>query len=199
MTDESCDSLNQVNDFISSIAEKIHSEQVDIQTKRLFKRYAARKQEDMERRKQVWIHYFYNIKLLENFIILNRQQWKRIELTEPRVSLSTNSDENLQIGNRDTVADVEAHENQTIVDKYRLLKSLKFRMTKIKRDFNESVLKLLDEKLKKSSILCSKIEELNRIYSKLHHKNKNNKIVVKEYTEKVAQFDGKTFKVALSH
>ena len=72
-------------------------------------------------------------------------------------------------------------------------------MTKIKRDFNESVLKLQDEKLKKSSILCSKIEELDRIYTKLHHKRDNNKIVVKEYTEKVAQFDGKTFKVALSH
>lgn len=61
VTDKSCDSSNQMNDFISSIAEKIHSEQVDIQTKRLFKRYAARKQEDMERRKQVWIRHIYNI------------------------------------------------------------------------------------------------------------------------------------------
>lgn len=137
--------------------------------------------------------------LLGNFNIFIRQQWKRIELTEPRVSLSTNSDDNLQSGNRDTIADFEAHANQTIVDKYRLLKSLKFQMTKIKRDFNESVLKLQDEKLKKSAILCRKIEELDCIYSKLHHKSGNNKIVVKEYTEKVAQFDGKTFKVALSH
>lgn len=72
-------------------------------------------------------------------------------------------------------------------------------MTKIKRDFNEKVLKLQDEKLKKSSVLCSKIEELDCIYSKLHHKSENNKIEVKEYTEKVVQFDGKTFKVALSH
>ena len=56
-----------MNDFISSIAEKIHTEQVDIQTKRLFKRYAARKQEDMERRKQVWIQQIYNIKFTLKF------------------------------------------------------------------------------------------------------------------------------------
>lgn len=55
ITDKSCDSLTQVNEFISVIAEKIDTEQVDIQTKRLFKRYAARKQQDMERRKQVFL------------------------------------------------------------------------------------------------------------------------------------------------
>lgn len=54
VTDKSCDSLTQVNEFINCIAEKIDTEQVDIQTKRLFKRYAARKQQDMERRKQVF-------------------------------------------------------------------------------------------------------------------------------------------------
>lgn len=45
--------MNQVNDFINSIANKVDTNQVDIQTKRLFKRYAARKQQDMERKKQV--------------------------------------------------------------------------------------------------------------------------------------------------
>ncbi|XP_055326896.1 uncharacterized protein LOC129580473 [Sitodiplosis mosellana] len=172
MTDKSSDSVTHVNDFISSIAEKIYTEQVDIQTRRLFKRYAARKQEDLER----------------------RRQWKRIELAEPRFSFSTSSDENLHSDNWDTAADFEAYANQTIVDKYRMLKSIKLQITKIKRDFNESVLKLQDEKLKNSSILCDKISELDRIYKKLHHKRHDNTIAVKEHTEKVTQFDGKSFK-----
>lgn len=122
-------------------------------------------------------------------------------MTEPRISFSTASDEKVQNGNRDTMADFEAHANRTIVDKYRMLKSLKLQMTKIKRDFNESVLKLQDEKLKKCSMLCGKIEQLDRIYKKLHHKRpqKDNTIEVKERTEKVIQFDGKAFKVVSQH
>lgn len=65
ITDKSCDSLTQVNEFISFIAEKIDTKQVDIQTKRLFKRYAARKQQDMERRKQVFL---ITINLFENML-----------------------------------------------------------------------------------------------------------------------------------
>lgn len=53
LTDKSCESVHQVNEFISSIAEKIDSNQVDIQTKRLYKRYMARKQQDLERKKEV--------------------------------------------------------------------------------------------------------------------------------------------------
>lgn len=53
LTFRSNESMNQVNDFINSIANKVDTNQVDIQTKRLFKRYAARKQQDMERKKQV--------------------------------------------------------------------------------------------------------------------------------------------------
>lgn len=101
-------------------------------------------------------------------------------------------------GNRDTVADFEAQANQTIVEKYRMLKSLKLQMTKIKRNFNESVLKLQDEKLNKCAILSGEIKELGEIYKKLHHKNVNI-IEVKEHTEKVIQFDGKSFKVVSSH
>lgn len=52
-TDKSCDSFHQANDLISLIAERIDSNQVDIQTKRLYKRYAARKQQDYERKKEV--------------------------------------------------------------------------------------------------------------------------------------------------
>lgn len=60
------DSLIEVNEFISSIAEKIERNQVDIQsnrlytkhiqsttTKRLYEKYTAHKQQDIERRKQV--------------------------------------------------------------------------------------------------------------------------------------------------
>lgn len=78
-----------------------------------------------------------------------------------------------------------------------MLKSLKMQMTKIKRNFNESVLKLQDEKLNKCAILSSKIKELGEIYKKLHQKN-DNIIEVKEHTEKVIQFDGKCFKVVSS-
>lgn len=54
MTDKSCDSLSQGNELIHAIAEKIDSNQVDIQTKRLYKKYVARKQQEMERKKQVY-------------------------------------------------------------------------------------------------------------------------------------------------
>lgn len=94
------------------------------------------------------------------------------------------------------MADFGSQANQTIVDKYRMLKSLKLQMTEIKRDFNERVLKLQDEKLKNCTILCGKIEELDRIYKKLHH---DDIIEVREHTEKVIQFDGKSFKVLMSH
>lgn len=97
-------------------------------------------------------------------------------------------------GNRETVADFEAQANQTIVEKYRMLKSIKLQLTKIKQNFNESVLKLQDEKLNKCAILSDKIEELDEIYRKLHHKH-DNIIEVKEHTEKVIKFDGKCFKV----
>lgn len=53
MTDKSCDSLSQGNELINAIAEKIDSNQIDIQTKRLYKRYVARKQQEIERKKQV--------------------------------------------------------------------------------------------------------------------------------------------------
>lgn len=95
------------------------------------------------------------------------------------------------------MADFEAHANQTIVDKYRMLKTLKLQMTNIKRDFNECVLKLQNDKLRKCTILCGKIDELDRIYRKLYCKN-DKRIEVKEHTEKVIQFDGKTFKVESS-
>lgn len=55
MTDKSCESVHQINVFLSSIAEKIDSNQVNIQTKRLYKRYTARKQQDLERKKEVWL------------------------------------------------------------------------------------------------------------------------------------------------
>lgn len=51
--DKSYDSQHQVNELITSIAEKIDSNQIDILTKRLYKRYAARKQQDLERKKEV--------------------------------------------------------------------------------------------------------------------------------------------------
>lgn len=38
------------------IAERIETNQVDIQTKRLYKRYATRKQQDYERKKEVRTH-----------------------------------------------------------------------------------------------------------------------------------------------
>lgn len=52
-TDKSCDSFHQTNDIINAIAERIESNQMDIQTKRLYRRYAARKQHDYERKKEV--------------------------------------------------------------------------------------------------------------------------------------------------
>lgn len=54
VTEKSCDSLHQASGFISSIAERIDANQLDIQTKRLFKRYSARKQQDYERKKEVY-------------------------------------------------------------------------------------------------------------------------------------------------
>lgn len=53
MTFKSNESMSQVNELINSIAKKVDTNQVDIQTKRLFKRYEARKQQDIERKKQV--------------------------------------------------------------------------------------------------------------------------------------------------
>lgn len=52
-TDKSYDSFHQANDLINSIADRIESNQMDIQTKRLYKRYIARKQQDYERKKEV--------------------------------------------------------------------------------------------------------------------------------------------------
>lgn len=53
-TDPSCESQSVVNAFIASIADRIDSDDIDIQTKRLYKKYIARKQRDQERKEQVW-------------------------------------------------------------------------------------------------------------------------------------------------
>ncbi|XP_031617014.1 uncharacterized protein LOC116336928 isoform X2 [Contarinia nasturtii] len=166
--DRSRSSLHQANEYICSIAEQIDNNQVDIQTKRLYKRYMARKQQDIEHRKQR----------------------KQIEVLEPRISCSKSSDDNLECVNIEATADFEAQANQTIVNKYRLLKSLKQQMTQNKQDFNGIVLNLQEEKLKKCDILSEKIENLRQIYKKLYC----NMIDVNESSEIIVQFDGKSFK-----
>lgn len=90
----------------------------------------------------------------------------------------------------------EAQTNQAIVEKYRTLKSLKQQMTKIKKDFNENVLNLQEEKREKCARLSEKIEKFCKIHEKLHSNN-GNLIDVKEYMDKFIQFDGKSFKVVL--
>lgn len=116
-------------------------------------------------------------------------------LTEPRVSYTKCSDEQSHSGVKDTAADFQAQTNQTIVEKYRLLKVLKQRMTNTKRNFNQSVLKLQQEKLEKCEILAKKIENFCTNYKKLYP-NQQHMIDVKEFTEKTKHFDGKEFKVA---
>lgn len=134
----------------------------------------------------VWFNYF---ELVFFF------QWKRIALSEPRASQTKSCDENLRSGNKDAVADFEAQANQTIVDKYRSLKMLKQQMTTLKRNFNDQVLKLQEEKLEKCAILTEKIEKFRQNYKILYPNNGN--IDVEEFIEEIIYFDGKQFKVSI--
>lgn len=116
-------------------------------------------------------------------------------MTEPRSSYMKSVDEHSHSGARDAQSDFEAQTNQAIIEKYQTLKSLKQQMTKTKQDFNETVLKLQEEKQEKCAILSEKIEMFRGICEKLHA-NHDNLIDVKEHTDKFIQFDGKSFKVA---
>lgn len=75
-----------------------------------------------------------------------------------------------------------------------MLKALKQQITNIKREFNERALQLQAEKLERSLILSEKIEKFQQIFKKLHS-NDSDTICIDERTEKVIQFDGKSFKV----
>lgn len=67
-------------------------------------------------------------------------------------------------------------------------------MTNIKRNFNESVLKLQQEKQQKCVQLATKIERFCANHKRLHP-DKGHLIDVKDFTEKTKYFDGKAFKV----
>lgn len=116
-------------------------------------------------------------------------------LTEPRISVAHSSDEHLHNGGvKDTAANFEAQTNQTIVDKYRLLKMLKQRMTNIKRNFNERALALQQDKQEKCALLAIKIEKFCKNHKKLYPNNEH-MIDVIEFMEKTKYFDEKAFKV----
>lgn len=66
-------------------------------------------------------------------------------------------------------------------------------MTKMKRDFNEKVLKLQDEKHTNCALLSKKIEKFRQNYKKLC--SDDGDIDVDTFTENVLYFDGKSFKV----
>lgn len=121
-------------------------------------------------------------------------KWKRIELTEPHMTHTKSSDEHLPNGIKDGTGDIEAQTNQIIVEKYRLLKTLKQRMTKMKRDFNDRVLKLQHEKLEICAELSKKIKKFRQNYEQLCPNDKD-LVDVEEFTENVIYFDGKSFKV----
>lgn len=121
-------------------------------------------------------------------------QWNRIIFSEPRITCTKSADNSSQQNDViDAAADFEAQANQTIVNKYRSLKSLKQQMTKMKRDFNAKVLELQDEKRIKCTILSEKIEMFRENYKKLY--SNDNDIDVEEFTQNVIYFEGKSFKV----
>lgn len=110
------------------------------------------------------------------------------------MSHTKSSVEHLPSRMKDGTADIQAQTNQTIVEKYRLLKTLKQRMTKMKRDFNDRVLKLQQEKLDICAELSEKIKKFRQNYEKLCP-NDTNILDVEEFSENVIYFDGKSFKV----
>lgn len=122
-------------------------------------------------------------------------QWNRIILSEPRTSCTKTIDDSQPTDIKDAAAEFEVQANQTIVDKYRSLKLLKQQMTKMKRDFNDMILKLQHEKHTKCELLSEKIEKFRQNYKKLHAHNGD--IDVDTFTENVLYFDGKSFKVQL--
>lgn len=109
------------------------------------------------------------------------------------MSRSSRSDDSQRNLIRDTVADFEAQANQTIVSKYRSLKWYKQQMTKMKRNFNEKLLALQEEKQKKCALLCEKIAKFRQNYKKLYPNE--NDIDVETFSENTLYFDGKSFKV----
>lgn len=116
-------------------------------------------------------------------------------LTEPRISVVNSSDEHLHNGRvKDTAVNFEAETYQTIVDKYRLLKMLKQRMTNIKRDFNQRALALQQDKQEKCALLAIKIEKFCKNHKRLYPNNEH-MIDVIEFMEKTKYFDEKAFKV----
>lgn len=119
-------------------------------------------------------------------------QWNRIILSEPRTSCTKSTDDSQQHDSKDAAAEFEVQANQTIVDKYRSLKLFKQQMAKMKRDFNEKILKLQHEKHTACELLSMKIEKFRQNYKKLYA---NDDIDVDAFTENVLYFDGKSFKV----
>lgn len=72
---------------------------------------------------------------------------------------------------------------------------LKQQMTSLKRDFNDQVLKMQEEKVEKCAVLSEKIEKFRQNYKKLYPNNGD--IDVEEFTEEIIYFDGKQFKVLI--
>lgn len=180
------------------IAERIETNEVDIQTKRLYKRYAARKQQDYERRKEVRAHFHQTrhslLAMFHLFVFPHLfMQWNRIILAEPQTSCAKSSDDSQQHDVKDAAAEFEVQANQTIVDKYRSLKLFKQQMTEMKRNFNEKILKLQHEKHTACEQLSEKIEKFRQNYKKLYANDKD--IDVDTFAENVLYFDGKSFKV----
>lgn len=68
-------------------------------------------------------------------------------------------------------------------------------MTKMKRDFNDKILKLQHEKHAKCELLSKKIEKFRQNYKKLYANDGDIDIDVDTIIENVLNFDGKSFKV----
>lgn len=115
-------------------------------------------------------------------------------MNEPTGLFSMNNDEQIRSKFKDIVAETQAETNKLITQKYNTLMSLKNQMTQMKREFNQIVLSMQQDKQEKCRLLSMKIEKFCRNYETLHP-NGNVKMEIEGRAETIQSFDGTSFQV----
>lgn len=178
---------------VTALIESMDINEIDVQTKRLYKKYMTRKQQEYERKKEVKRGNA-NINFEELISMSFAFQWQNFESKKPvarsikhRTDISLNEDQEFDTGFR--LAKV-------IGEKYQTLLSIQRQIYELKKNFNENLLKLKEEKFQKNSQLASKIAELQDITIKMYPDNED-VLNVAHINESSIEFDGSSFRACL--
>lgn len=117
-------------------------------------------------------------------------------MSEPTGLFSKNNHAQIRTKFKDILTETQTEANKLITHKYNTLRSLKTQMNQLKREFNQNVLSMQQDKQEKCRLLSMKIEKFCRNYETLHPNGQlNDKMVIKEYAETIQSFDGTSFQV----